>query len=157
MGWTRIPKAAAALIAGTVLVLGACSASQGSSSSADGGATQVDVTLQEWAVVIGQDSAPAGDVTFSITNDGPDDIHEFVIFKTDLAPGDLPVDDQGVVDETGGGLEVVDEVEDVEVGATAELPVTLESGSYVLVCNVYDEDEGEAHYSMGMRAEFTVP
>ena len=147
----------AALIAGSALVLGACSASQGSPSSDDGGGTQVDVTLQEWAVVIGQDSAPAGDVTFSITNDGPDDIHEFVIFKTDLAPGDLPVDDRGGSMRRAVGIEVVDEVEDIEVGATADLSVTLEAGSYVLVCNIYDEDETEAHYSMGMRAAFTVP
>lgn len=128
-------------------------------SPSDGGAagaSTVDVTLQEFAVVLGSDSAPAGDVTFNITNDGPNDIHEFVIFRTDLDPGGLPVDDRGVVDEEGDGIEAIDEVEDVGVGESAELSVTLEAGSYVLVCNIYDEDESEAHYAMGMRAAFTA-
>ncbi len=139
---------------GMTLMIGACTASDASPGA--NGSTQIDVTLQEWAVVIDQDSAPAGEVTFDITNDGPADVHEFVILKTDLAPGDLPVDDRGVVDESGG-LEVIDEVEDIEVGGTAELSVTLESGSYVLVCNIYDEGEAEAHYALGMRVAFTVP
>ncbi len=143
-----------AALFGVTLMLGACTAD--ASPGADGDATLIDVTLQEWAVVLSDDSAPAGDITFDITNDGPDDVHEFVILRTDLAPGDLPVDDRGVVDEAGG-LEVVDEVEDIEVGGTAELSVTLESGSYVLVCNIYDEDEAEAHYALGMRVAFTVP
>lgn len=141
---------------GMTLMIGACTASD-ASPDANGEGTQIDVTLQEWAVVIAQDSAPAGDVTFNIMNDGPADVHEFVIFKTDLAPGDLPVDDRGVVEEGGGSIEVIDEVEDIEVGASADLSVNLESGSYVLVCNIYDDGEAEAHYALGMRVAFTVP
>jgi hypothetical protein len=34
--------------------------------------------------------------------------------------------------------------------------VTLEAGSYVLICNVYSADEQEAHYAEGMRIAFTV-
>jgi hypothetical protein len=36
--------------------------------------------------------------------------------------------------------------------------VTLESGAYVLVCNIVDTEEGEteAHCAMGMRSAFTV-
>jgi len=119
-------------------------------------ATTVDVTLQEWAVVVADDSVPAGEVTFSVTNDGPDDIHEFVIIRTDLAPGDLPVDEHGAVTEAGEGMEVVDEIEDIPVGDTAEVTVELEAGSYVLLCNIYSADEDEAHYAEGMRIAFTV-
>lgn len=146
---TRIAVAVAA--AGALLVLSACTAASPSPSS-----TTVNVTLQEWAVVVDSASVPAGTVTFEITNTGPADIHEFVIFKTDLAAGDLPVDENGVVDETAGGIEVIDEVEDVAVGASETLPVNLAAGSYVLVCNIWSEDEQESHYQMGMRTAFTV-
>jgi hypothetical protein len=34
--------------------------------------------------------------------------------------------------------------------------VTLAAGEYVLLCNIYSEDEDEAHYKMGMRTNFTA-
>lgn len=135
---------------GVAALLGACTADGG------GSATTIDVTLQEWAVVVSDDSAPAGEVTFSITNDGPEDVHEFVVFMTDLDVDALPTDDTGAVDEEADGIEVIGEVEDVAVGDSAELTVTLEPGSYALVCNIYSEDEDEAHYQMGMRTAFTA-
>lgn len=116
----------------------------------------VNVTLQEWAVVPDVESAQAGEITFAVTNDGPDDVHEFVILRTDLDPGDLPTDATGAVDEAGTGIEVVDEIEDIPVGETQEVTVTLEAGSYVLICNIYSADEQEAHYAEGMRIAFTV-
>jgi hypothetical protein len=142
-------------LAALMLVLGACGTS--ASPSAGGGeGTTVDVTLQEWAVVPAVSSAPAGEITFSITNDGPEDVHEFVVIKTDLEPGDLPTDDTGAVDEEGEGMEVMGEVEDLAVDASEDLTLTLEAGSYVLICNIYSEDEQEAHYQEGMRTAFTV-
>jgi len=135
---------------GVAALLGACTADDG------GSATTIDVTLQEWAVVVSDDSAPAGEVTFTITNDGPEDVHEFVVFMTDLDVDALPTDDTGAVDEEAEGIEVIGEVEDVAVGDSAELTVTLEPGSYALVCNIYSEDEDEAHYQMGMRTAFTA-
>jgi uncharacterized cupredoxin-like copper-binding protein len=119
-------------------------------------ATTVSVALQEWSVLPDTDSAPAGDIIFEVTNDGPDDIHEFVILKTDLDPGELPTDENGAVTEEGEGIEVIDEIEDIPVGETQEVTATLEAGSYVLLCNIWDEGEGEAHYSMGMRTAFSV-
>jgi len=135
------------------LALAACTGAQATPTP---GGTTVEVTLQEWAVVPAQFNAPAGEVTFVITNVGPDDVHEFVVIRTDLAPGDLPTDATGAVVEGSEGMEVVDEVEDLPIGDTAELTVDLTAGSYVLVCNTYDEDEAEAHYQMGMRIGFTV-
>jgi uncharacterized cupredoxin-like copper-binding protein len=144
-----------ALIAG--FAIAGCAADTASPSQAGGGeATAIDVTLQEWAVVPSAESAPAGEVTFAVTNDGPDDIHEFVVLKTDLDPGELPVDEHGAVTEDGEGIEVVDEIEDIPVGESRELTVTLEAGNYVLLCNIYDEGEDEAHYAMGMRTAFEV-
>jgi len=154
-----------AIVAIGALLLTACQASAsgspaasagGEASVAPGGGTTVNVTLQEFAVVPDAATAPAGDITFVVTNDGPDDVHEFVIIKTDLDPGDLPVDEHGAVTEAGEGMEVIDEIEDIAVGDTAEVTATLEAGTYVLICNIYDETELEAHYAEGMRIAFTV-
>ena len=138
------------------LALVGCSAAATSPSAGGGEGTTVAVTLQEWAVVPAADSAPAGEITFQLTNDGPADVHEFVVLKTDLDPAELPVDADGVVSEAGEGIEVIDEVEDLPVGESQDLTVTLEAGSYVLLCNIWSEDESEAHYRMGMRIAFTV-
>lgn len=146
------------------LVLSACGggASPGATTTtatgtpAAGGATMIDVTLQEFAVIPSADAAPAGDVTFKITNDGPEDIHEFVILQTDLGASALPTDADGAVDEAGAGIVVIDEVEDLALGASADLTVNLAAGNYVLLCNIFDETENEAHYKLGMRIDFTV-
>jgi uncharacterized cupredoxin-like copper-binding protein len=131
-------------------------ASPSPSSAAPPAGGSVAVTLQEWAVVPAAASVAAGDVTFTVTNSGPDDIHEFVVLKTDLAAGALPVDENGAVTEEGEEIEVVDEIEDIPVGQTQDLDVTLEAGKYVLICNIWSEEEQEAHYQMGMRTDFTV-
>ena len=133
------------------LALSACGGGGGG-----GGETTVNAKVQEFAVIPDEASAPAGSITFSVENTGPEDTHEFVIVKTDLAPDELPTDKTGAVDEEGEGVEVVDEIEDIEVGDTKEVTADLESGSYVLICNIYDKDEKEAHYAMGMRTDFTV-
>jgi len=51
---------------------------------------------------------------------------------------------------------VVDEIEDIPVGETQELTVTLAAGKYVLLCNIYSATENEAHYKLGMRTGFSV-
>ena len=152
-----------AVVALMSLLLAACaqSASESPAASAAGasaapGGTTVNVTVLEWAVVPDPASVAAGVVTFVVTNEGPVDVHEFVIMRTDLDPGTLPTDATGAVDEAGAGMEVIDEIEDIAVGDTAEVTATLEAGSYVLLCNIYDETEQEAHYDMGMYIAFTV-
>jgi len=118
--------------------------------------TEVDVTLQEFSVIPETDSAEAGEITFNVENIGPDDVHEFVIIKTDLESDALPTVDDGSVDESGEGVEVINEIEDIPVGETQSVTVDLEAGAYVLICNIYDETEVEAHYAEGMRTAFTV-
>ena len=142
---------------GTVLAVGglvvAC-APVGSSATATGGTATINVTLQEFAIIPDADTAAAGDVTFHVTNDGPDDVHEFVIIKTDLAPESLPTAEDGSVEEEGEGLEVIDEIEDLPVGESQDVTATLDAGSYVLICNIVEGDE--VHYASGMRTGFTV-
>jgi uncharacterized cupredoxin-like copper-binding protein len=116
----------------------------------------VDVTLQEFAVIPSEATVGAGEVTFDVTNEGPDDVHEFVVIRTDLSPEALPTVEDGSVDEAGEGLEVIDEIEDIPVGDSSSLTVDLEAGNYVLICNIYDATEDEAHYQEGMRVAFTV-
>jgi uncharacterized cupredoxin-like copper-binding protein len=122
------------------------------------GPAVVDVTTQEYAVVPAQDSVAAGRVTFKVTNQGPDDEHEFVVVKTDLAPDALPTKKNGSVDEEGAGIEIVDEIEPFAPGKTKRLTVDLAPGSYVLLCNVVLKEDGgtESHYQEGMRTAFTV-
>jgi len=144
------------------LGIAACSGAGATPSPAAGSPSPVaaggaiEVKLQEWSVLPASDSAPAGSVTFQVTNTGPEDVHEFVVVKTDLDPGSLPTEETGAVSEAGTGLEVIGEIEDVAVGSTQELTVTLAPGKYVLLCNIYDETEKEAHYKMGMRTPFTI-
>jgi len=145
-----------------LVVLAGCGAGATASPSvaaspSAAGAT-VDVTLQEWAVVPAQTTAPAGSVTFNATNDGPADPHELVVFKTDLGHRDLPTGDDGGVDEEGEGVELIGEIEEFEVGATESGTWELTAGKYVLICNLVEMEEGqpESHYQDGMSVEFTV-
>jgi len=153
---SRSLRAAISLAAVAVLALGsaACSDDDGGGETGAGGA--IDVTLQEFAVIPSPDQAPAGDVTFDVTNEGPDDVHEFVVFATDLAPDALPTLEDGSVDETGEGVELQGEIEDIAVGDTQSLTIDLAAGNYVLICNIYTAAELEAHYAEGMRVAFTV-
>jgi uncharacterized cupredoxin-like copper-binding protein len=121
------------------------------------GGGEVNVVLSEFVVEPEQESADAGEITFAIENEGGE-THEFLVVDADSAD-DLPVDDDGAFDEeTFGEDNVLDEVEDIESGDTAELTLDLEAGDYVLLCNVVEEEDGEAesHFAEGMHANFTV-
>ena len=150
MVWHRRRRSTATLTSSLVVValLGAC--------DSDGG--EVQVTLQEFSVVLGSESASAGDVTFNVTNEGPNDPHEFVVFRTDLAPDALPTNEDGSVDEEGEGVTLIDEIEDIAVGDAPTLTVSLDAGNYVFICNIVEEEEGalESHYQEGMRVGFTA-
>jgi uncharacterized cupredoxin-like copper-binding protein len=115
--------------------------------SASGGTT-IAITEKDFSIAADPGSAPAGAVTFQVTNEGPS-VHEFVVFKTDLAEDALPVDG-GTVDEESSELTAVDEIEDIAVGSSPTLDVDLDSGAYVLICNV------AGHYESGMHTAFTV-
>lgn len=144
--WLAVPMAV-----GLALAMTGCGG--GDEEEAGGGTTggggAVAVTLADFSVTPDPTSAPAGDVTFDVTNDAQQ-THEFVVFKTDLAEDQLPTDENGDVDESGEGIELVDEIEDIEGGSTQSLSVNLDGASYVLICNL------PGHYQAGMHASFTV-
>lgn len=121
-----------------VLVLASCAAGKPPSS--------VSVDLKEFSATLSSTEGAAGSVTFNLKNSGTI-VHEFVVVKTNLAANALTVV-AGVVPEEG--MEVMGEVEDLAVGATAPLVLTLPAGHYVAFCNI------EGHYAGGMRSDFTT-
>jgi len=118
----------------------------GGSSATSGG---VGATEKDFAITLDPSTASAGSVTFNIDNQGPA-THEFVVFKTDLAPDALPTASDGTVDEEGKGVQHIDEVEDIAAGSTETLTTDLKAGSYVVICNL------PGHYEQGMHAPLTV-
>jgi hypothetical protein len=140
-------------------LVAACGGTAVSPSVVAPAATTVNVALQEFAISPDIASVPAGPVTFVVTNTGPEDVHELVVIKSDLAIGDLPVDADGKVTEDADGITLIGEIEDIAVDAVDEVSLDLEPGEYVLICNILQtESDGslEAHYGMGMRTAFQV-
>lgn len=136
----RMTRRYAVLFAAGVLLV-----STGCSSDSGG----IGTTEADYSITLDEDTAPAGDVTFDIQNDAGQ-VHEFVVFKTDLAPEALPTDDAGDVDEEGEGVTHIDRVVDIAGGSSDSLTVKLDAGSYVLICNL------PGHYKQGMHTGFTV-
>lgn len=136
-------KLSVLVLAAIVLpLLGAC----GGGAPANPGL--INVTVETYKITLSANSAPAGKVTFHITNKASDQVHELVVIQTDLAADKLPLDADGNVDEdkiTGMG-----EVEDVAIGASVDLALDLPAGHYVLICNI------ATHYHEGMHVDFTV-
>jgi uncharacterized cupredoxin-like copper-binding protein len=111
-----------------------------------GGDADLQVSLQDDAVTLDPTSGQAGSITFGATNDGSQ-THEIEIFSGDVDPSTLPVEDNVASTE---GLELVDEIEDIAPGSSADLTVDLEAGTYVIMCNL------PGHFAQGMYATFEV-
>ena len=89
----------------TVLI-GGCGADGNSAES--GVSNDITGSVREWEISLDAGSSKAGEVTFTIENDGTIG-HEFLVVKTDIAPGEIPLDgDQ--FPEPADGLEVIDEI-----------------------------------------------
>ncbi len=128
-------------------------------ATSDGGGNTVRVNLVEYIVAPNPDSVPAGPVTFVAMNIGGNP-HELVVIKTDLAPESLPTLDDGSFNGEGEGIEVIGETAEIPGGGDGEeeLELELESGAYVLICNVVEDtnDTTTSHYEEGMSATFSV-
>ena len=147
-------RAFSALVAVLAIASVACSndsstsssSAAGSSSDADTGAT-VNATVKDFAIAIDPTEIAGGEITFSISNEGPS-AHEFVVIETDDAPGDLPVEDGEVTED---GLNVIGEAEDIAPSTSADpLTLTLAAGDYVIICNL------PGHYQQGMNVGLKV-
>jgi hypothetical protein len=115
----------------------------------------VTVVLREWAVEPDSASVPAGHVTFTADNQGPIDPHELVIIRTDLSPDALPIVDDRVPEDQ---VDIIGEIEPIDAGTQESATFELEAGSYALICNIAELEEGqiESHYQLGMFTAFTV-
>ena len=118
------------------------------------GPSVVNVNLLEYQIVPDLDAVAAGSVTFNASNIGGA-VHELVIVKTDVAPDALPVGENGAVDESGEGIAVFSRIDEFAAQSDATITLDLEAGSYVLICNIVDDD-GLSHYQEGMHVAFTI-
>jgi uncharacterized cupredoxin-like copper-binding protein len=103
----------------------------------------VAVSLKEFKVLAPK-SAKEGKVTFVVHNKGKLS-HEFIIVKTNLAPGKLPIKGQKAKLTGVKGL-----IKPFKPGQTKKLTLKLSAGKYVLLCNI------AGHYKFGQRTGFTV-
>ncbi len=157
----RLRHCSLMLVAALPLVLGvACGGGDNESGSTptpvpatsapEGNESAVNATEKDFAIALDETSVEAGKIDFIVTNDGPSP-HEFVVFKTDLAPDKLPVDNsKGQVDEEGAGVTHIDEIEDIKPNSTEKLEIDAEAGKYVLICNL------PGHYKACMHVGLTV-
>jgi uncharacterized cupredoxin-like copper-binding protein len=115
-----------------------------------GGDKTVKASEKDFSITLDKSSVDNGEISFEVSNAGPS-THEFVVFKSDLPDGDLPLDSStGQVDEAGAGVTHIDEQENITTGSTTTLKVTLDAGKYVLLCNL------PGHYQQGMHVSLTV-
>lgn len=106
-------------------------------------------TIHEWMVTISAHEAYAGDVNFTIKNDGTVP-HEFIVVKTNFAPGKIPLGSDYRFDEKGRGVLAVGEISERQPGTTGRVTLKLLPGSYQVLCNL------PGHYKNGMFAALTV-
>jgi uncharacterized cupredoxin-like copper-binding protein len=108
----------------------------------------IATVLDEYEIDLERTSAPAGEVSFSVRNAG-EIAHQLIVLRTERPADDLPVKD-GVVATDAKRVETVGEIELLSAGGTQDLTLDLDSGRYVLICNI------AGHYPSGMRARFSV-
>jgi uncharacterized cupredoxin-like copper-binding protein len=98
---------------------------EGTASS--GGGETIDISETDFAIDPENPTAPAGEVTFAITNDG-DTVHNLEV--------------------EGNGVEEVSD--DINGGESTDLTVDLDPGSYKIYCAI------PGHEDLGMVGELTV-
>ena len=118
---------------------------------------QAAVTLGEddpthMFIKLSEAAAPAGKVTFTVTNQG-NHTHEFVVLQTNTPAANFPIKsfegETDRIDEDTAGKNV-GETGDMKPGESKKLVIDLPAGHFALVCNL------PGHYRMGMHEDFTV-
>jgi uncharacterized cupredoxin-like copper-binding protein len=113
------------------------------------GTVAVDLSKATMGIKASPAEAKAGVVTFKVTNDSKDTIHEMIVMYMADPTKPLPyIDAEKRVDEDKAGDK--GEVSELDPGKTGSLTVNLKAGTYLLICNV------PGHYDAGMWTTFTV-
>jgi uncharacterized cupredoxin-like copper-binding protein len=109
--------------------------------------TSVAVTLLDTSIRLDKTSFPFGTVTLNIKNSGSV-LHQLIVLRTDIPQNQIPASttQPGTVQEPG----LLTQTQNIAVGASASVTLTLGPGSYVLMCNQ------PAHYLIGMHTGFAT-
>jgi uncharacterized cupredoxin-like copper-binding protein len=137
----RLRHAPTALLLSGLLALGA------GATAAGGGTPQIAIGEHDFGLAAPKAIHP-GEVTFVVTNKGPDD-HELIVVHATrhalpLRPDGLTVNEEALSNVTAGSLEPG------AAGSVRRLRVTLRPGRYVLFCNM------SGHYLGGMHKLLVV-
>lgn len=142
--------AAVALVAFTASVALAASPAKAPQGVMTTKATIVKITLgtkaNEFTLSASVRTIPAGRVTFVVHNGGKME-HEFVVLRTKILAGKLPMRAGGKQAREVGAL---GEIGEFKPGLTKRLTLTLKPGHHVLLCN------RPAHYKAGQYSNFSV-
>ena len=130
----------------TRLLALAALAAIGAGCTSTGGEGDVEVSLRDDAVTLSPATADAGSVTFATTNDGSL-THEIEVFSGGVDPSTLSIENNVASTD---GLELIDEIEDITPGSSADLTIDLDAGTYVVMCNL------PGHFAEGMYASLEV-
>jgi hypothetical protein len=112
------------------------------------GGTAVNATVREWRVTADISKVPAGPVKFTTANLGTI-THEFVVVRTDIPDGQIPLEGTKF-NEEAEGVSSPGEISEFKPDTVGETVIDLEPGLYQLVCNI------PTHYQHGMHIPFVV-
>jgi uncharacterized cupredoxin-like copper-binding protein len=104
------------------------------------------VDMKEYAVTLSVPTVKAGTVKFGVRNLGSM-VHDFDLYKTDLAPDKLPIDGGSAKVKMDG---LVKQMISIAANRSTTLSADLAPGHYVIICNI------AGHYQLGMRTELKV-
>jgi uncharacterized cupredoxin-like copper-binding protein len=135
-------KKAPALLLGVLFLTASCSQAM-EPLPAD---VNVIVDLKEYAITLSVPSVKAGTVKFGIRNNGSM-VHDFDLYKTDLAPDKLPIDGGSAKVKMDG---LVKQMINIAANRSTTLTADLAAGHYAIICNV------AGHYQLGMRTDLKV-
>ena len=113
------------------------------------GTPGLDISKATMGIKTSTATAPAGIVTFQVTNTSKDTVHEMIVMYLTDPTKPLPyIDKDSKVDEDKAGDK--GEVSELDPGKSGTLTVVLKPGKYILICNV------AGHFAAGMWTPFEV-
>jgi hypothetical protein len=127
----------------------------GCGSSTDVG--KVNVTLSDGSIITDPPTIPKGTVEFTLKNNGQK-THDLVILRTNIPPDQLPTKSDGSVNTDAADITLEHTVDAIDSGDTTGRTFQMEPGTYVLISNLVDDNNGTktAQYGQGMHTSFTV-
>ncbi len=116
----------------------------------------IDVELDEWSITAPA-SVSAGTVHLATANTGGEP-HEMVVVQADSIEALPAVEGEGVDEAQLPKGTLLGEIEAFPAGETCDGVFDLTPGTYVLFCNIVEEEGGEIedHFALGMATTLTV-